>query len=198
MEPRTFIGFTLGQWLSFGFVSVGLNLVVTSLYQVLRNRRRALSLLSAIEFECRFAQQICTSYKRDSRDGTRAWAPAYRIATSALETGVPWLRDTGYLLPTEVDELVRLQLRMSEVNHCLSLVEEGVKQQGGNEDAAQHFYSRQAERCALKCGHVLQPAAPDNEDGTVPGAVKVIEAARCRIRRWLRPMWTYGRTWARR
>jgi hypothetical protein len=157
-----------------------------------RNRRKALSLLSAIEFECRFAEQICSSYKRDSLEGTRAWAPTYRVSINELEGSLPWLRDLGFLLPKEVDELARLGLRMHEVNYCLSLVEEGVKQCGGDEDRAHFFYSRQAQRCALKCDHVLGPVEPDNLDGTVPGARQAIVAARRRLRRWWRPMWTYS------
>lgn len=194
MESLNFLGFSIQQWLSFGFVSVALNLVVTSVFYVFRNRRKALALLSAIEFECRFARQICSAYKRDSMDGTRAWAPAYRLSVNALEGSIPWLRDHGFLWAGEVDELARLLLRMEEVNHCLSLVEEGVKQCGGDEDKAHHFYSRQSVRCALKCDHVLQPVSPDNEDGTVPGTLETIDAARYRIRRWLRPLWAYRAT----
>jgi hypothetical protein len=181
------LGFTTAQWLSFGFVSVLLNLATTSVFYFFRNRRRALATLAAIEFECGFAQQLCTSYKKDSQDGKRAWAPAYRLTVVALEQGIPWLRDHGFLQVKEVEELTRLCLRMEEVNRCLALVEEGVKQNQGNEDAAHHYWSRQSERCALKCDHVLGPK-PNNEDGTVPGAMDVINAARHRIRLWLRPI----------
>lgn len=186
-----FLGFTLQQWLSFGVVSAGISLAFTSITYAFRNRRKALALLSAIEFECRFARQLCTAYKRDSENGTRPWAPAYRLSTKALEDGVPFLRDHGFLFASEADELARLVLRMEEVNHCLSLVEEGVKEHGGDEDAAHHFYARQAQRCSRKCDHVLQQESPDNEDGTLPGATDVLKAVRYRVHRWLRPLWTY-------
>src|SRR5688500_9636471 len=183
-----FLGFTLQQWLSFGVVSAGVSLAFTSITYAFRNRRKALALLSAIEFECRFARQLCTAYKKDSANGTRPWAPAYRLSTKALEDGEPFLRDHGFLFAREADELARLVLRMEEVNHCLSLVEEGVKQHGGDEDAAHHFYSKQSERCSRKCDHVLQQESPDNEDGTLPGANDVLRNVRYRVNRWLRPL----------
>jgi hypothetical protein len=186
-----FLDLTLQQWLSFGFVSVVVNLALTSITYAFRNRRKALALLSAIEFEFRFARQLCAAYKKDSGNGTKAWAPAYRLSTSALEEGIPFLRDHGFLFAGEADELARLLLRMEEVNHCLSLVEEGVKQHGGDEDAAHHFYSRQSLRCARKCDHVLQQESPDNEDGTLPGAEDVLRDVRYRIRRYARPLWAY-------
>jgi hypothetical protein len=179
---------TLEEWLSFGFVAVLVNLLTTSGFFFIRNRRRALALLASIEFECTLARQLCTSYKRDSQNGNRAWAPAYRLALHSFEQGIPWLRDHGYLQTSEVDELARLSLRMQEVNRCLELVNEGIKQHHGDEDAAHFQWARQSQRCAMKCDHVLGPIAPDNEDGTVPGALEAISAARFRIRRWLRPV----------
>src|SRR5688500_12428583 len=67
---RMFLGFTVQQWLSFGVVSVAFNLVFATATYAFRNRRKALALLSAIEFEFRFARQLCTAYKADSANGT--------------------------------------------------------------------------------------------------------------------------------
>lgn len=186
-----FLGFTLQQWLSFGVVSVAFNLAFVTATYAFRNRRKALALLSAIEFEFRFARQLCTAYKADSSNGTKPWAPAYRLSTKALEDGIPFLRDHGFLFAREADELARLVLRMEEVNHCLSLVEEGVKKHGGDEEAAHHYFHRQSKRCSRKCDHVLQQESPDNEDGTLPGAEDVLKAVRYRIRRYARPLWAY-------
>lgn len=182
-----FLGFTGSQWLSFGFVSVLVNLGISSVLYSFRNRRRALATLAAIEFECDFATILCTAYKRDSCEGAKAWAPAYRLSMDALKDGVAWLRDHEFLIRNEARELTRLCLRMEEVNRCLDLVDEGVRQNRGNEDEAHHYWNRQSERCALKCGHVLEPMK-DEEDGTVPGARDVLKTARIRIRLWLRPL----------
>lgn len=54
-----FLGFTLQQWLSFGVVSVAFNLAFVTATYAFRNRRKALALLSAIEFEFRFSTSIC-------------------------------------------------------------------------------------------------------------------------------------------
>lgn len=186
-----FLGISTQQWLSFGVLSAIVNLAFSSITYAFRNRRKALALLCAIEFEFRFARQLCTAYKRDSANGTKPWAPAYRLSTSALVEGIPFLRDHGFLFATEANEFARLLLRMEEVNHCLSLVEEGVKQYGGDEDAAHHFYSKQSQRCSRKCDHVLQQESPGNEDGTLPGAEDVLRDVRYRIRRYLRPLWLY-------
>ena len=186
-----FLGFTVQQWLSFGFISVLINVAFTSITYAFRNRRKAIALLSAIEFEFRFARQLCTAYKTDSANGTKPWAPAYRLSTKALEDGVPFLRDHGFLFPKEADELARLVLRMEEVNHCLGLVEEGVKKHGGGVKAALPFIGPQSNRCAKKCDHVLQQESPNNEDGTLPGAEDVLKAVRYRVQRYLRPLWLY-------
>jgi hypothetical protein len=186
-----FLGFTLAQWLSFGFVSVVINVALTSITFAFRSRRKAMALLSAIDFEFRFARQLCTAYKKDSADGTKAWAPAYRLSIKALEEGVPFLRDHGFLFPMEADELARLVLRMEEVNHCLGLVEEGVKKHGGDVKAALPFIGPQSSRCARKCDHVLQQESPNNEDGTLPGAEDVLKVVRYRVQRYLRPLWLY-------